>query len=337
MTNATGYLLSIIIPTYNNAEFITDTLTSLHENVTEDVEIIIINDGSTDSTEERINAFYRDRNDSNVKYIHQKNQGVAISRNVGLTQATGKYIGFVDSDDLISPDYFSVLLPKLREEQYDIIDFNLTRDINNLYSISKNRESRIHEREFSFSDEKFTPLAPIFRAGQWHLMTKIFHRNIIGEDRFEEHCRYEDMIFCPFQYFKCKKILKIDNYLYYYRLNDKSITENVIDGDAESIFFAMRKMCDFINKNTDKRAVATLMIINCFMEGRKLLRKKKGYYCYRENMINDIQDALACCDNSLISKKTLYKMKYPHLDCYFSKIKFIAKKSYSNFFVPKGI
>lgn len=337
MTNATVFLLSIVIPTYNNAKFITDTLTSLYENVTEDVEIIIINDGSTDSTEECIKAFYRDKNDNNVKYIYQENQGVAIARNVGLAQATGKYIGFVDSDDLVSPDYFSVLLPKLREEKYDIIDFNLTRDINKIYSTSTNRDTGIIEHELVFSDEKLAPLTPIFQAGQWHLMTKIFHRNIIGEDRFEEHHRYEDMIFCPFQYFKCKNILKIDNNLYYYRLNNQSITENIIEGDAESIFFAMRKMCNFINKNDEKRTIATLMIINCFMEGRKLLRKKKGYYCYKESMINDIQNALDCCDKSIVNKKTFYKMKYPHLDCYFSKVKFSAKKTFNAIIGKKGI
>lgn len=58
-----------------------------------------------------------------------KNQGVAITRNVGLAHATGKYIGFVDSDDIVCTDYFTILLPKLREEKYDILEFNLTRDI----------------------------------------------------------------------------------------------------------------------------------------------------------------------------------------------------------------
>ena len=58
MINASDYLLSIIIPAYNNAEFITDTLASLHQGITNEVEVIIINDGSTDLTEERINAFY---------------------------------------------------------------------------------------------------------------------------------------------------------------------------------------------------------------------------------------------------------------------------------------
>lgn len=336
MTNAPGYLLSIIIPTYNNAEFITDTLASVHENITEDVEIIIVNDGSTDSTEECINTFYRDKKNNNVKYISQVNQGVAITRNVGLAQATGKYIGFIDSDDLISPDYFSVLLPKLREEKYDIVDFNMTRDVNNLYSASKNNGDYFTEQEFVFSDAKFAPLIPMFRKGQWHLMTKIFHRNVIGEDRFEEHHRYEDVIFCPFQYFKCKSLLKIDKNLYFYRRNNNGITENIIESDADSIFFAMRKMCDFINKNNEKRTVATLMIVNCFMEGRKLLRKKKGYYCYRESMLNDIKKALDCCDFSVVSKKTFYKMKYPYLDCYISKVKFLASKTYNNFFVAKG-
>lgn len=72
MVNTSGYLLSIIIPTYNNAELITATLASIHQSITDDVEVIIVNDGSTDLTEERINAFYREKDCHNVKYISQK-------------------------------------------------------------------------------------------------------------------------------------------------------------------------------------------------------------------------------------------------------------------------
>lgn len=111
MINTSGYLLSIIIPTYNNADFITATLGSIHQSITDEVEVIIVNDGSTDLTEERIKAFYREHSCDNVKYINQKNQGVAITRNVGLAHATGKYIGFIDSDDIICKDYFTILLP----------------------------------------------------------------------------------------------------------------------------------------------------------------------------------------------------------------------------------
>lgn len=336
MINASGYLLSIIIPTYNNAELITATLTSIHQSITDEVEIIIVNDGSTDLTEERIKAFYREHNCNNVKYINQKNQGVAITRNVGLNQATGKYIGFVDSDDIVCADYFTILLPKLREEKYDIVEFNLTRNINNLYQNKPGAKHALAEHEIMLADDNYAPLLPTFRAGQWHLMTKIFHRDIIGNDRFEEHRRYEDMIFCPFQYFKCHNILKIENKLYYYRVNEKSITENIIDSDADSIFFAMRKMYNYVNQNNEKRTVATLMIINCFLEGRKLLRKKKGYYRYNESMLNDIQNALACCDTKIVKNKIILKMKYPHIDRSISEIRYKILSACKSLFFRKG-
>lgn len=337
MINASGYLLSIIIPTYNNAEFIAETLASIHQSITDDVEVIIVNDGSTDLTEERVSTFYREKNCKNIRYISKNNQGVAIARNVGLAHATGKYIGFVDSDDIVCRDYFSILLPKLRDEKYDIIEFNLTRNIKNLHKNTSDTEKTIVQHEVTLENDNYAPLLPIFRAGQWHLMTKIFHRDVIGEDRFEEHRRYEDMIFCPFQYFKCHKILKIENNLYYYRVNDKSITENIIDSDADSIFFAMRKMYNYINENSAKRTVATLMIINCFLEGRKLLRKKKGYYRYNESMLNDIHNALACCDTRIIKKKIIYKMKYPHIDRSISEIRFKIINTCKNLFFRKGL
>ena len=336
MVNTSGYLLSIIIPTYNNAELITATLASIHQSITDDVEVIIVNDGSTDLTEERINAFYREKDCHSVKYISQKNQGVAITRNVGLAHATGKYIGFVDSDDIVCQNYFTILLPKLRDEKYDIIEFNLTRDINNLYKNAPEMENNIAQREIILSDDNYAPPLPTFKAGQWHLMTKIFHRNIIGSDKFEEHHRYEDVIFCPFQYFKCHKILKIENKLYYYRLNDKSITENIIDSDADSIFFAMRKMYKYINENRSKRTVATFMIINCFLEGRKILRKKKGYYRYSESMLNDIQNALACCDTKIVKKKIILKMKYPHIDRSISETRYKILSACKSLFLRKG-
>lgn len=336
MINASGYLLSIIIPAYNNAEFITATLASIHQSITDEVEIIIVNDGSTDLTEERIKAFYREQKCNNVKYISQKNQGVAITRNVGLTHATGKYIGFVDSDDIVCSDYFTFLLPKLRAEKYDIVEFNLTRDINNLHKNKSDTENSLVQHEIILTDNNYTPLIPTFRAGQWHLMTKIFHRDVIGSDRFEEHRRYEDVIFCPFQYFKCRSILKIEHKLYFYRVNDKSITENIIDSDADSIFFAMRKMYNHINKDNAKRTVATLMIINCFLEGRKLLRKKKGYYRYNESMLNDIQNALTCCDKKVIKKKIFLKMKYPHIDRSISEMRYKIISACKNLFFRKG-
>lgn len=314
MIDKSDYLLSIIIPVYNCADFIVSTLSSLHTGITKEVEIIIINDGSTDQTDKQILYFYKIPPCYNLKVINQRNQGVAIARNTGLKEATGKYIAFVDGDDIVSSNYFDVLLPLIREEKYDIIEFMLTRDMEELYTFEKKSDIQNNKKEILLSDDNYTALIPTFKAAQWHLATKVFRRNIIGEDRFESHRRYEDIIFCPFQYFKCKLILKLNIKLYYYRFNSSSITENLDEHDADHIFFAMRKMCNYIKNNQQTKSVASLMIENCFLEGRKIIRKTKGYYAYNEKMLNDIETALTSCDYKIVNKKNIYKMKFKKID-----------------------
>lgn len=332
MSNLSGYLLSIIIPAYNNVNFIGETLASLQVGITDEVELIIIDDGSTDGTGEVITQYLQQNPGSHIKYFYQENSGVALSRNKGLEHATGKYIGFVDSDDSVSPVYFDVLLPILREEQYHIIDFNLTRDVKKLVT----RNNHIPTDTIILKDQQMLALMPIFRAAQWHLVTKIFHRNIIGNDRFEAHRRYEDMIFCPFQYFKCEKILKIKCALYYYRLNSRSITENLIVDDARHMFFAMNKMCDYICEHPEKRTIATLMVVNSFLEGRKILRKTKGYYGYDTDMLNVINKALACFDSRMVSRKVFFKMKFTTIDSNLSYTRHRLSKVYKNFWATRN-
>lgn len=195
-----------------------------------------------------------------------------------------------------------------------MIEFDLTRDMTQLYLLPQGGHPDSSNREINLANDPLTPLMATFQAAQWHLMTRIFRREMIGHDRFEAHRRYEDMIFCPFQYFKCTRILKVNANLYYYRINGASITENLQEIDAQHIFFAMKKMCNYIKKHPERRTVATLMIVNCFLEGRKIIRKTKGYYAYDNGMLDDIKEALSVCDMHVISKKTACKMKYTFVD-----------------------
>jgi len=331
------YLLSIIIPTYNNAEFINGTLASILVELTAEVEIIIINDGSTDETDEKIIAFCKNIPPLQIKYIQQENQGISITRNIGLANATGKYIAFVDGDDLISTDYYNVLLPLLREEKYDLVEFNLTRDQKKLYNNKITDATDIKKEEIIISDNNYSVLTPIFRASQWHLVNKIFHRNIIGNEKFESHRNYEDLILVPFQYIKCHKILKIEAKLYYYRINPAGITENIRENDADDIFFAMRKMSDFIKDKNHLRTIATYMMVNCFLEGRKIIRKKKGFYIYKNEVLSDIKSVLNNSDLSVISNKVLRKMQYPKLDEFISKLNYKILKIIKNRYRRKDI
>jgi len=334
MIKKTDYLLSIIIPVYNNAELIATTLASLLVELTDEVEIIIINDGSTDNSDEKISEFCRNAPPLQVKYIQQENQGVSAARNTALENATGKYIAFVDGDDVISPDYYNILLPLLREEKYSLVKFNLTRESSKLYRKEIDVIADIKKEEIITSDNDFSALAPIFRASQWQVMNRIFHRDIIGNERFAVGRRYEDLVFTPFQYFKCHKILKIDTVLYYYRINTAGITENIRESDADNFFFAMRKMSDFIKDKDHLRTVATYMMVNCFLEGRKIIRKTKGFYIYNNEVLNDIKSVLDNGDLNVINKKVLKKMQHPMLDTFISKLNYqllkIIKKPISN-------
>lgn len=103
--------VSVIIPAYNVAPFIAETLDSVFAQTYGDFEVILINDGSTDETAERI-APFRDR----IVYLEQKNSGVMAARNAGLRAARGRYIALLDSDDLWQPRFLEVLVGMLEAD-----------------------------------------------------------------------------------------------------------------------------------------------------------------------------------------------------------------------------
>lgn len=91
--------VSVIIPVYNTAGYLESALMSVSEQTLEEIEIIIINDGSTDSSGQIIDEFQI--KDCRVKYYYQTNQGQSVARNTGLDKATGEYVYFMDSDDIL--------------------------------------------------------------------------------------------------------------------------------------------------------------------------------------------------------------------------------------------
>lgn len=111
-------MISVIVPVYNTAQYLHQCLDSILSQTYEDIEIILVNDGSTDGSSEICDA-YADR-DSRVKVIHKENGGLVSARKTGLKAATGEYIGYVDSDDWIESDMYEKLLTALTDGEADI-------------------------------------------------------------------------------------------------------------------------------------------------------------------------------------------------------------------------
>lgn len=112
-------MISIIIPVYNRINKLSASVKSVLKQTYKDIEIILVDDGSTDGSSELCDklAFEDDR----IKVIHQNNQGVAVARNTGILKASGDYIGFVDSDDLIEPQMYETMYKNLVENSVDLV------------------------------------------------------------------------------------------------------------------------------------------------------------------------------------------------------------------------
>ena len=135
--------ISVIIPVYNAERYLSACLDSVIEQSYKNLDIILIDDGSTDNSGKICDEY--SIKDKRIKVIHKKNEGVSVARNTGLDVATGKWISFVDSDDIIETDLYQNIISELEKNNPDLFIFNFytNNEKNMLYS----REEIIQDRE----------------------------------------------------------------------------------------------------------------------------------------------------------------------------------------------
>lgn len=114
--------VSVVIPIYNTAKYLHDTLDSICNQTLQDIEIIIINDGSTDNSEEIINLY--SQKDSRIEYYYQPNQGPSVARNNGMKYAKGEYIYFMDSDDVLDLNALNKCYHECKDNSLDFVFFD---------------------------------------------------------------------------------------------------------------------------------------------------------------------------------------------------------------------
>lgn len=122
-------LLSFIIPAYNAAHLIIGTLTSICQEIRNSegypIEIVVINDGSIDNTEEVVQKYIRSNTDISINLFNKENGGLGDARNYGISQAKGKYIWFFDSDDFIEENCLSLIINKLQKDDLDLLSLGI--------------------------------------------------------------------------------------------------------------------------------------------------------------------------------------------------------------------
>ena len=228
--------ISVLMPVYNSEKFLLETVQAVINQSYINWELILVDDGSTDNSKEICTQLMND--DKRIKYIFQENLGVSHTRNVALENAQGKYIVFVDSDDLIHEDYLKILINSIEKNNSDISVCNfIERKISNTGKI-EDITREFYLKEVMEMSEMKDYIMDFGNSGLLNpLWNKIYKNQIIKENNitFDEKVETgEDFIF-NLQYFrKVKKISFIKDSLYYYiRRNNNSITYKYIENMYE--------------------------------------------------------------------------------------------------------
>lgn len=222
LTNESSVAISVIVPVYNTEKYLARCLDSLLAQSFKSYEIILVDDGSTDSSPALCDS-YASRF-SHATVVHQKNQGLSGARNVGIAAAAGEYIGFVDSDDWVAPSFLETLYTLATSTNSDIaeVDYEIKTapDTNGLTQ----HEKHVHERTLSGLDALKEMLIQE-RYAVWNKLyaKKLFHEN---EAIFPFGLTCEDRV-ANFKLLpRANQVAVSDSIEYYYFLNQGSISHD---------------------------------------------------------------------------------------------------------------
>lgn len=213
--------VSVIVPVYNVAQYLPRCLDSLRAQTLEDLEIICINDGSTDHSLHILEQYAA--RDSRIIVISTENRGLSAARNRGMDAAAGEYIGFVDSDDYIREDMFAKMLAAARLHQADLVQCRAEIVFGDSPEKPENAQPYLEQKQSG--PVKNTPaLLHELPQNTW---LKLIRRDFLQTSsvRFPEGLLYEDLAFHYMLLPLCRSIVLLDDLLYYYRNRPGSIMQ----------------------------------------------------------------------------------------------------------------
>ena len=213
--------VSIIIPVYNAGKYLGECLQSILEQNYPDFEIICINDGSTDNSEDILRQMAGQ--DSRIKFSTTPNAGAGAARNLGLTKAKGEFVTFVDADDLLLPNALSLLVSALTSNDADIAVGSrqkIYEDANGVLVQSKDTSRIVPDKPIT-DVEKTRSL-----ASQMAPHAKLIKHDWLKEQDiwFPEGVTYEDYVFSHELYSRCHRISTISDVVYLYRRHNDSVS-----------------------------------------------------------------------------------------------------------------
>lgn len=287
-------VVSIIIPSYNSALMINKCISSIQNQTYRDIEIIIIDDGSTDGSYSVLERLAQ--SDSRIKLFRQRNQGAGVARNTGVKHATGEYITFVDSDDYLEPQMLEIMLNQIQSSSIDMVICQV-RNV----SLDKSGEETFLG-DFTFPVDKtiisgveailmqINFVVPIlFNSMCFRLIKRdlFISNNILFPGNF----RYaEDSTTSIKSFIHANKIALVNKSLYNYVHNEKSSTTTYSDKKAQDILLYVQETIEALDCNYPFISPNNFVLGMLFPIEKQLVYSENKNYSLRKNLSKQILD-----------------------------------------------
>ena len=270
--------VSIVMPTYNAAQYIGSAIESVQAQELAEWELIVINDGSTDATAAIIDEYAR--RDSRIVPIHQLNMGVSATRQKGVIMAHGQYLIHVDSDDWLEPDYLSSMYKEAVSHDADMVWCDICVNDSGKWS-------------FRCAENPDAMIRCILEQKIWGSLCNRLIRSSICQSvniHFPPQCSmWEDMAFVVQCLTQCKHIVYVPKALYHYRQVSSSLVHSQSDKDISAEY---RKAIDCIEHFFDENGIADnyraelrvlqLFALRDFIDDKRFVSYDKFLHTYPE-------------------------------------------------------
>ncbi|MBR1444799.1 MAG: glycosyltransferase [Firmicutes bacterium] len=300
--------VSVIVPVYNSEKYLQECLKYLLNQTLEEIEIICINDASTDNSVEILGSAVAQYPNKIKAVTLKENSGPGTARNLGISIAKGEYIGFVDSDDLVKPNMFEIMYKKAIEDKADVVDCGYYNE-----QMRRNAFTVSDDETGLFESEKRCRLA----AKSGYIFSKIIKRTLIvkNEIYFRGKVIYEDIDFLFLVYMYAKNISNVKAILYFYRHNiassSKKLNLNKVYKDLLGLITAVNERGKTSKRYKDMRIAVEyitvyyyiLIIENFMLIGFREIKNVRKYLEEIASVIDKYKVSINYEKNELIKKE----------------------------------
>lgn len=248
--------VSIIIPVYGVEKYIEKCLVSILYQTYENIEVIVVNDGTKDNSMEIVEKYIEDER---LKIVNKENRGQSSARNAGLKEATGEYVLYVDGDDWVEENWVENILKEIKDEDVGIFSFTIYDDSKKekIGNIKYDLEYRAKNKGYLYFED--------YNFAVWN---KVYKREYIKNFLFEEGIIYEDVLWCVYTLFSTENLKYIDNTGYIYRSNRMGSTMN--SSHKELDLYSYNKISEKINEylmeNNERLSEVSKLILMIYKE-----------------------------------------------------------------------